>query len=59
MGWMGWDLCVGLLYEHRFAMLIIQDACSHVVMQHVVCGQCSCGRVEVWQWSSSGIVVFY
>ena len=21
-GWMGWDLCVGLLYEHRFAMLI-------------------------------------
>ena len=20
--WMGWDLCVGLLYEHRFAMLI-------------------------------------
>jgi hypothetical protein len=19
---MGWDLCVGLLYEHRFAMLI-------------------------------------
>ena len=22
MGWMGWDLCVGLLYEHRFAMLI-------------------------------------
>ena len=23
MGWMGWDLCAGLLYEHRFAMLII------------------------------------
>ena len=22
-GWMGWDLCVGLLYEHRFAVLII------------------------------------
>ena len=22
MGW-DWDLCVGLLYEHRFAMLII------------------------------------
>ena len=27
MGWMGgvgwdWDLCVGLFYEHRFAMLI-------------------------------------
>jgi len=20
--WMGWDLCAGLLYEHRFAMLI-------------------------------------
>ena len=20
---MGWDLCAGLLYEHRFAMLII------------------------------------
>merc|ERR1711895_278609 len=23
--WMGWDLCVGLLYEHRFAVLIIDD----------------------------------
>jgi len=23
MGWVGWDLCVGLLYEHRFAVLII------------------------------------
>ena len=25
MDWVGyaWDLCVGLLYEHRFAMLII------------------------------------
>merc|ERR1711974_428101 len=22
MGWVGWDLCVGLLYEHRFAVLI-------------------------------------
>ena len=22
MGWMGWDLCAGLFYEHRFAMLI-------------------------------------
>ena len=24
VGWdgLGWDLCVGLLYEHRFAMLI-------------------------------------
>ena len=21
--WVGWDLCVGLLYEHRFAVLII------------------------------------
>ena len=21
MGWMGWDLCAGLFYEHRFAML--------------------------------------
>ena len=21
----GWDLCVGLLYEHRFAMLIISE----------------------------------
>ena len=20
--WVGWDLCAGLLYEHRFAMLI-------------------------------------
>ncbi len=25
LGWigMGWDLCAGLFYEHRFAMLII------------------------------------
>ena len=25
MGWdgLGWDLCAGLFYEHRFAMLII------------------------------------
>ena len=22
MGWVGWDLCAGLFYEHRFAMLI-------------------------------------
>merc|ERR1711895_301605 len=22
IGWDGWDLCVGLLYEHRFAVLI-------------------------------------
>ena len=22
-GWVGWDLCAGLFYEHRFAMLII------------------------------------
>ena len=22
LGWDGWDLCVGLLYEHRFAVLI-------------------------------------
>ena len=21
-GWVGWDLCVGLLYGHRFAVLI-------------------------------------
>ena len=25
MGWVGWDLCVGLFYEHRFAMLIISQ----------------------------------
>ena len=24
MGWVGWDLCAGLFYEHRFAMLIKQ-----------------------------------
>ena len=24
IGMVGWDLCAGLLYEHRFAMLIIQ-----------------------------------
>ena len=24
MGWVGWDLCVGLLYEHCFAVLIIE-----------------------------------
>ena len=25
MDGMGWDLCAGLFYEHRFAMLIIQS----------------------------------
>ena len=25
MDGMGWDLCVGLLYEHRFAVLITQE----------------------------------
>ena len=25
--WVGWDLCVGLLYEHRFAMLLMFDHC--------------------------------
>ena len=24
MGWVGWDLCAGLFYEHRFAMLITE-----------------------------------
>ena len=24
LGWVGWDLCAGLFYEHRFAMLIIE-----------------------------------
>ena len=28
---MGWDLCVGLLYEHRFAMLIISKICGNVL----------------------------
>ena len=23
LGWVGWDLCAGLFYEHRFAMLKI------------------------------------
>ena len=26
VGWMGWDLCAGLFYEHRFAMLIIRKS---------------------------------
>jgi len=25
VGWVGWDLCAGLFYEHRFAMLIIEN----------------------------------
>jgi len=28
MGWVGLDLCEGLLYEHRFAMLIITPLIS-------------------------------
>ena len=31
MGWVGWDLCAGLLYEHRFAMLIISKTCGMVL----------------------------
>ena len=32
LGWdgMGWDLCAGLFYEHRFAMLIIPDVKSNM-----------------------------
>ena len=29
MGWVGWDLCAGLFYEHRFAMLIITADQTH------------------------------
>ena len=28
----GWDLCVGLLYEHRFAMLIIGVSGTHLTL---------------------------
>ena len=43
-GWMGWDLCVGLLYEHRFAMLIISKRIGNYiefmffVVLHAFCG---------------------
>ena len=31
MDGMGWDLCAGLFYEHRFAMLITLYACYCIV----------------------------
>ena len=30
MGWVGWDLCAGLFYEHRFAMLITIIHCTNM-----------------------------
>ena len=36
LGWigmgLGWDLCVGLLYEHRFAVLIITIICDQMII---------------------------
>ena len=46
MDWMGmdgygWDLCVGLLYEHRFAMLITHHDCDNCDDCHD-CHDCHC-----------------
>ena len=45
-GWdgMGWDLCAGLLYEHRFAMLIIREV--------------STSRVPGWEVATSSQLCF-
>ena len=32
MGWMGWVLCVGLLYEHRFAVLIMTRLTTEIAV---------------------------
>ena len=34
LGWMGWDLCAGLFYEHRLTMLII---CSSYFLTWQMC----------------------
>jgi len=35
-GWMGWlDLCAGLLYEHRFAMLISEKEGKCIKKKHM------------------------
>ena len=32
--WVGWDLCAGLFYEHRFAMLISEyDSTKNIKMK--------------------------
>ena len=42
-GWMGWlDLCAGLLYEHRFAMLIIGYPINTIL----------------YQWRYSGVFIY-
>ena len=48
LGWMGWDwdLCVGLLYEHRFAVLIIKRV-------HLVSVQISGTDLVSICWSST------
>ena len=38
LGWvgigMGWDLCAGLFYEHRFAMLINTNVQTYITGYH-------------------------
>ena len=43
--WMGWDLCVGLLYEHRFAVLIIINLTQIDV---VTCYGYTFTRTSIW-----------
>ena len=43
----GWDLCVGLFYEHRFAMLIISNL--HTLLPHLIIPETHCdGGLGVW-----------
>ena len=45
LGWVGWDLCAGLFYEHRFAMLIIGGVIKRLFYS--------------WQTSTSGFHCHY
>ena len=52
MDWVGWDLCAGLFYEHRFAMLKIkiQNAPNyvHVAVMQQILGRVKCPFKHIW-----------
>ena len=47
MDWIGWDLCAGLFYEHRFAMLINLTTSDKFTLKNTVSMQRDCRTVTV------------
>ena len=51
MGWVGLDLCAGLFYEHRFAMLIMENFKQHCTFVGI--GECETHPMVIFwakQW---------